>query len=42
MVLHQKVNTKVLKSEYVEGGLKALDIECLDRSLKLKQFLRAS
>jgi hypothetical protein len=32
----------VLKAEYEEGGLKAPDIECLDRSLKLKQFLRAS
>jgi hypothetical protein len=26
----------------VERGLKALHKECLDRSLKLKQFLRAS
>ena len=31
-----------MKAEYEEGGLKAPDIECLDRALKLKQFLRAS
>jgi hypothetical protein len=29
-------------AEYEEGGLKAPDIECVDRSLKMKQFLRAS
>ena len=38
----ERIKRSVLKSEYEEGGLKAPDIECLDRSLKLKQFLRAS
>ena len=38
----ERIKRSVLKAEYGEGGLKAPDIECLDRSLKLKQFLRAS
>jgi hypothetical protein len=38
----ERIKRSVLKAEYEEGGLKAPDIECLDRSLKLKQFLRAS
>ncbi len=38
----ERIKHSVLKAEYEEGGLKAPDIECLDRSLKLKQFLRAS
>jgi hypothetical protein len=38
----ERLKRSVLKAEYEEGGLKAPDIECLDRSLKLKQFLRAS
>jgi hypothetical protein len=38
----ERIKRSVLKAEYEEGGLKAPDIVCLDRSLKLKQFLRAS
>jgi hypothetical protein len=38
----ERLKRSVLKAEYEEGGLKAPNIECLDRSLKLKQFLRAS
>jgi hypothetical protein len=38
----ERIKRSILKAEYEEGGLKAPDIECLDRSLKLKQFLRAS
>jgi hypothetical protein len=38
----ERIRRKVLKNEYEEGGLRAPDIECLDKSLKLKQFIRAS
>jgi hypothetical protein len=38
----ERIKRSVLKAEYVEGGLKAPDIECLDLSLKLKQLLRDS
>jgi hypothetical protein len=38
----KRIKRSVLKAEYEEGELKAPDIECLDKSLKLKQFLRAS
>jgi hypothetical protein len=38
----ERIKRSVLKSEYEEGGLKAPDIECIDRALKLKQFLRAA
>jgi hypothetical protein len=31
-----------MKNEFMNGGIKVTDIECLDRSLKLKQFIRAS
>jgi hypothetical protein len=36
-----RISRKVLKNEYKDGGLKAPDVECLDRALKLKQFIRA-
>ncbi len=38
----ERIKRSVLKADYEEGGLKAPDIECLDRSLKLKKSLRAS
>ena len=38
----ERIKRSVLKAEYEEGGLKAPDVECLDKALKLKQFLRAS
>jgi hypothetical protein len=31
-----------MKNEYKMGGLKVTDVECLDRAIKLKQFIRAS
>jgi len=37
-----RISRKVMKSEYKDGGLRAPDMECLDRALKLKQFVRAS
>jgi hypothetical protein len=30
-----------MKNDYSEGGLKVTDVESMDRSLKLKQFIRA-
>jgi hypothetical protein len=30
-----------MKNDYNEGGLKITDIECLDESLKLQQYIRA-
>ncbi len=38
----ERIKRSVFKAEYEERGLKVPDIECLDRSLKLKQFLSAS
>jgi len=37
-----RISRKVMKNEYSEGGLRAPDIECLDKALKLKQFIRAN
>jgi hypothetical protein len=31
-----------MKNEHQNGGLRVTDVECLDRSLKLRQFIRAS
>jgi hypothetical protein len=31
-----------MKNDYSKGGMKITDVECLDRSLKLKQFIRAN
>ena len=36
-----RIKRSVLKNKYVEGGLNVTDIECLDRSLKTRQFVRA-
>jgi hypothetical protein len=30
-----------MKNEFEEGGMKVTDVDCLDRSLKLRQFIRA-
>jgi len=38
----ERIGRKVLKNEYEEGGMKAPDIECMNKALKLKQFLRAN
>ena len=37
-----KIKRSVLKNCYEVGGLNITDIECLDRSLKIRQFIRAS
>jgi hypothetical protein len=37
----ERISRKILKSPYEKGGLNAPDVECLNRSLKLKQFLRS-
>jgi hypothetical protein len=36
-----RISRAVMKNEYKKGGLKVTDVECLDRSIKLKQFIRA-
>ena len=37
----ERIKRAVLKNEYVKGGLCAPDIECMNKALKLKQFIRA-
>jgi hypothetical protein len=37
-----RIKRSVLKNNYSEGGLNITDVECLNKSLKLKQFIRAS
>jgi hypothetical protein len=39
---NERIRRKVLKNEYDVGGLRAPDVECLNRALKLKQYIRAS
>ena len=36
-----RIKRSILKNKYMEGGLNVTDIECLDRSLKTRQFVRA-
>ena len=36
-----RIKRSIMKNEYSKGGMKVTDVECLDRSLKLKQFVRA-
>jgi len=36
-----QISRSIMKNEYEEGGMKVTDVECLDRSLKLRQFIRA-
>ena len=36
-----RIKRSILKNKYVEGGLNVTDIECLDRSLKTRQFIIA-
>lgn len=38
----ERISRKILKSSYDKGGLNAPDVESLNRSLKLKQFLRSN
>jgi exonuclease III len=37
-----RISRKVMKNEFEEGGMRITDVECLDRTLKLRQFIRAS
>ena len=36
-----RIKRTIMKNDYDQGGMKVTDVECLDRSLKLKQFVRA-
>jgi hypothetical protein len=36
-----RIKRSILKNEYEKGGLNATDIDALDRSLKLRQYIRA-
>jgi exonuclease III len=36
-----RISRNIMKNEYEHGGMKVTDVECLDRSLKLRQFIRA-
>jgi hypothetical protein len=37
-----RIKRSVMKNDYNEGGLKITDVECLDRALKLRQYIRAN
>ena len=37
-----RISRSVMKNEYLKGGLMVTDVECLDRALKTRQFIRAS
>ena len=37
-----RIKRSIMKNEYDKGGMKVTDVECLERSLKLRQFIRAS
>jgi hypothetical protein len=37
-----RIKRSIMKNDYEKGGLKITDIESLDRSLKLRQYIRAS
>jgi exonuclease III len=37
-----RIKRSVMKNEYKEGGLNITDIECMDKSLKLRQYIRAN
>ncbi len=37
-----RISRKVMKNDYSKGGLMITDMECLDRALKTRQFIRAS
>jgi hypothetical protein len=36
-----RIKRSIMKNDYQKGGMKVTDIDCLNRSLKLKQFIRA-
>jgi hypothetical protein len=37
-----RIKRSIMKNDYDKGGLKITDIECLDKSLKLRQYIRAN
>ena len=37
-----RIKRSVLKNSYEAGGLNITDIDCLNRSLKLRQYIRAN
>jgi exonuclease III len=37
-----RIKRSILKNNYLEGGLNVTDIDCLNRALKLRQFVRAN
>jgi exonuclease III len=37
-----RIKRSVMKNEYMKGGMRVTDVDCLNRSLKLKQFIRAA
>ena len=37
-----RIKRAVFKNEYVNGGLNMIDVDCLNRALKLRQFIRAN
>ena len=36
-----RIKRTIMKNDYEQGGLRVTDVECLDRSLKLRQYIRA-
>jgi len=36
-----RIKRSIMKNDYKEGGLNITDIECMDKSLKLRQYIRA-
>jgi exonuclease III len=38
----ERIKRSILKNDFIHGGIKAPDVESLDKALKLKQFLRCS
>ena len=36
-----RIKRSVLKNDYNEGGLNVTDVECLNKAVKLRQYLRA-
>jgi hypothetical protein len=36
-----RIKRSIMKSDYKDGEMKVTDVDCLNRSLKLRQFIRA-
>ena len=36
-----RIKRSVLKNDYGEGGLNITDVDCLNKALKLRQYIRA-